>query len=181
MVSLKLHDRARDDEAHAPQDAFLQRTDYRELHARNTLCHVETEVSNVMMPRVSLVCAVILMLGAGLSAPSHRVQAQACGCGETFVLVGNQQGEAVKGVTVEILREGVLEKNCLDRTPAKQVGRGRKFRFIFSSYESVQREVLLRVTAPGYVTVEYKGNFMTGCGQQIDVTLIKTDSSDKRD
>lgn len=120
------------------------------------------------------VCALFLSLVLGLFTPSSTAYAQACGCGKTYVYVGDEEGEAVKGVTVEFLWEGQTLPNCIDRSPAKQIGTGRKFKFVFSAYERAPAEVLLRVTAPGYTTYEEKGEFMIRCGQKIEVVLRKT-------
>jgi hypothetical protein len=73
------------------------------------------------------------------------------------VLVGDDEGNAIKGVTVEFLLADHTLPNCYDHSPAKQVGLGRKFKFKFRSYENGYPEVLLRVTAPGYVAYEEKG------------------------
>ena len=123
---------------------------------------------------VSTLCAVIVILGWALSAPGATAYAQACGCGKTDVTVGDEEGKAVKGVTVEFFEGGRTLPNCgMNGPPAKQSGSAPKFKYRFNSYELGFPEVLLRVTARGYITYEEKGSFMRGCHEKIDVVLRK--------
>lgn len=124
---------------------------------------------------VSVACAVIIAFSSGLSAPGSNPFPQACGCGEAFVTVGDEEGNALDGVTVEFLRDGRTLPNCgIGGTPAKQSGSVPKFKFRFSSYEGgFSDPILLRVTAPGYTTYEEKNNFMGRCRERWDVVLKK--------
>jgi hypothetical protein len=124
---------------------------------------------------VSVTFSIIMTLSSGLSAPGSQAYAQACGCGETVVTVGDEEGNALDGVTVEFLLEGRTLRNCgLNGTPAKQSGSAPKFKFRFSSYEGGFRDlILLRVRAPGYTTYEEKNNFMGRCRERWDVVLRK--------
>lgn len=126
---------------------------------------------------VSTAWAVIIMLGAGLSAHGPAAHAQACGCGVTYVVVGDEEGNAIEGVTVEFLLEGRTLPHCGDRSPAKQGGAGRKLKFRFRSYENGPPEALLRVAAPGRATFEEKGKFMSGCYERFEVILSKKGQS----
>ncbi len=127
---------------------------------------------------VNMTCSIIMTFGFGLSVPGPTAPAQACGCGTTLVTVGDEEGNAIDGVTVEFLREGRTLPNCgFDKTPAKQSGSAPKFRYRFSSYEGGFRElILLRVTAPGYTTYEESNNFMGSCREKWDVVLRKKGS-----
>ena len=109
-------------------------------------------------------------------APGRAAPAQACGCSETHVIVGNEEGEAVRGATVEFVNDGGLTvRNCAGGSPAKQSGSARKFKFTFSAWEGGPPKVRLRVTAPGYAAYEEEGAFMTGCdSKKIEVVLMKT-------
>jgi hypothetical protein len=127
-----------------------------------------------------MLCAVIVILGGALFAPGVTAYAQVCGCGETDVIVGDDEGNAIKGVTVEFLRGGRTLPNCGgDWSPAKQVGSGRKFKFRFRSYEVGLAEpaVVLRVSAPGYLAYEEGGRFMSGCYGKMEVVLRKKGQS----
>ena len=129
-----------------------------------------------MRQLMNMSCALLLSLGWGLLASSSTAYAQACGCGKTQVLVGDEEGEAVKGVTIEFLNEEGFTTlfNCGDKTLAKQSGNGRKFKFRVRSFENGGNKVLLMVTAPGYVTYEEKGPFLKGCYIKLEVLLRKT-------
>ena len=55
---------------------------------------------------VSVACAIIIAFSSVPSGPGSKASPQACGCGETFVTVGDEEGNAINEVTVEFLLDG---------------------------------------------------------------------------
>lgn len=122
-------------------------------------------------------CALILMLSCGNFAVTSTANSQACGCGKTTVYVGNENGQAVKNVTIEYFYPGsrTLVEDCLKRSPAKQTGTKGQFKFKFGSPELGGPDgVILRVTAPGYETYEQRGPLLQGCHLTVEVVLKKS-------
>lgn len=116
----------------------------------------------------------IALASTSILVSSTAATGQACGCGESYVIVRNAEGFAVDSVVVEIVdpTTGMLQTSCSDGTPTRQIG-NRHFKFTFGSSETRTDTLHLRVSAPGYLPVTRSGRFLGGCDQTTQIVLYR--------